>query len=73
MAERSRIRLESSFDGLIMGSGHTPAGLQTHLSEIICWTMMLSRVVKCGPEKDLRQDLEARFATSILDAALLAH
>ena len=73
VTERSPIRLESSLDGLIMGSGHTPAGLQTHLSAMICLTMTLSRVVKCGPQKDLRQDLEARFATSISDAAFLAH
>ena len=56
-----------------MGSGHIPAGLQTHLSEMICWTMTLSRVVKCGPEKDLRQDLKAMFATSMFGAAFLAH
>ena len=73
MTERSRVRLESSLDGLIMGSGHIPAGLQTHLSEMICWTMTLSRVVKCGPEKDLRQDLKAMFATSMFGAAFLAH
>lgn len=73
MAGRCPIRLESSLDGLIVGSEHTRAGLQTHLSEMICWSMTLSRVVQCNPQRDLRQDLEARFATSRLDAAFLAH
>ena len=37
----------------MMVSGHIPAGLPTRLSELIFWTMTLSRGVKCGPEKDL--------------------
>lgn len=73
MPERSRVRLESSLDGLVTVSGHSPVGLQTFLSDVIRWTMTLSRVVKCGPERDLRQDLEAKFATSILDANFQAH
>ena len=73
MPERSPIRLESSLDGLIVGSEHTPAGLHTRLSEIGRWTMTLRRIVLQNPQTDLRQDLEARFATSRLDAAFLAH
>ena len=71
--ERSRIRLEPSLNELIVGSEHTPAGLQTRLSEIGRWTMTLRRVVLQIPQRDLRQDLEARFATSRSDAAFLAH